>query len=172
MRFVVFISILLLSSQASFAQHLDSLEKKRSFKDIRLDTAVNIYEGLEFKKLIADKENNLEEVSLFVSKKGEYTHIGAVKIQSLEVKAYKGLIYDILVITEYHPDLYKGLVRNFGEAEFAIRSNKYFWSTPSVRLTFAGLPKNKLELHYFSYLLKDRLKAEAAAQVESIADDF
>jgi hypothetical protein len=166
----LFLIILLLISTTIQAQSIDELEKRHGFKDIRLNTDVRNYPGLEFKKTISEKD--FPEASLYVAKKGEYTSIGEVKVLDLEVKAYRNLIYEIKVTTESNSDLYKGLSRIYGEAEYSLRSNLYYWSTPNLRLTFVSAPKNKLELIYFSYLVQKEVKVDLDKKIDAISDDF
>jgi hypothetical protein len=164
------ILIALLIPGLGTAQSLEELEKRHGFKDIKLNTDVREYTGLEFKKNISEKD--FPEATYYVAKKGEYTSIGDVKVLSVEVKAYKDLIYEINVITEKTPDLYKGLKQIYGEPEFSVRTNVYYWATPNLRLSFISHSKNKLELNYFSYLVRQEVKADKAKKIDEISDDF
>jgi hypothetical protein len=169
MRFLL-PSIFYLFMTSATAQGLEELEKRHGFKDIKLNTDVREYSGLEFKKMITEKD--FPEASYYLAKKGEYTSVGEVKVLSVEVKAYKDLIYEINVITEKSPDLYKGLKQIYGEPEFSVRTNVYYWATPNLRLSFISHSKNKLELNYFSYLVRQEVKADKARKIDEISDDF
>lgn len=131
---------------------------------------VTDYPGLNFKKSI--KDNIYPDAGLYVAKKGSYQSIGRLKIFSLEVKTYKDEIFEIKVTTEKDPDLYQGLKKVFGEPEFSLVSNTYFWRSASVKLTYIANAKGKIEMVYTSIKMRDRLKADQKEVVDVISEDF
>jgi len=157
-------------AQSSLAQTTEELDKRNGFKDIKLATEVHQYEGLEYKEEIADEL--FKTLSVYVKKKGYYESIGSIKIHDVEVLAYKGEVYQIKVITEKNPKLYRGLKKAFGEPTFSPRGDNYYWSTDNLGLTFGNNAKSKLQLLYTSYVMKGRLKEDKKEEIEDISEDF
>ena len=153
-----------------FSQGVEELEKRYGFKDIKLASKVTEYPGLTFKKNIKDKI--YPNAKLHVARKGHYESIGSLKIFGLEVKTYKDEIFEIKVITEKNPDLYQGLKKAFGEPEFSLASNTYFWRSSSVKLTYIANIKGKIEMVYTSLKMRDKLKSDQKEVVDIISDDF
>lgn len=164
------LALALLSSTAS-AQSLEELERRNGFKDIKLMSHASKYEGLELKKEGVENET-FPNSTIYTAKKGFYDQIGNLKIFELEVFAYKDSIYQIHVVTEKDPNLYKGMKKLFGEPEFAYGSGKYYWSTDKLRLAYESHSKNKIAMTYFSYLMVEKRKMEKKQVVENIVDDF
>ena len=155
---------------AGHAQGVEELDKRNGFKDIKMTSPVSSYEGLEYKKDVEDEV--FANAKLYVPKKGHYESIGNIKIHELEVMTYKDSIYKIRVVTNKDPNLYKGLKKAFGEPEYAYRSNKYFWNTENLVLTYVSHSKSKIEMVYFSYVMQRRAKEDKKQVVEDIVDDF
>jgi len=153
------------------AQGLEELEKRNGFKDIKLVSSVSSYEGLELKKEEVDDET-FPKSTLYTAKKGFYESIGKLKIYELEVLAYKDSIYQIKVITEKDPNLYKGMKKLFGEPEYAYGREQYYWNTDKLKLAYGSHSRNKIEMIYFSYLMVEKRKQEKKQVVEDIVDDF
>ncbi len=153
------------------AQGVEELEKRNGFKDIKLTSVVTEYEGLELKKEAVEDET-FPNTTVYTPKKGYYETIGSLKIYDLEVYAYKDSIYQIKVITEKDPNLYKGMKKLFGEPEYGYRNEVYYWASPRLKLQYGSYSKNKIEMVYFSYLMVEKRKQEKKQVVEEIADDF
>ena len=153
-----------------YAQGVEELDRRNGFKDIKLTSPVSSYEGLEYKKDIEDEV--FVNSKVYVPKKGHYESIGTIKIHELEVMSYNDAIYKIRIITEKDPNLYKGLKKAFGEPEYALRSNKYFWGTDNLVLTYVSHSKSKIEMVYFSYVMSRQAKEDKKQVVEDIVDDF
>ncbi|MEO1050889.1 MAG: hypothetical protein AAFX87_09685 [Bacteroidota bacterium] len=161
-------------SFGSLAQEVnEELEKRNGFKDIKLMSDVEAYEGLVLKKTEEDQitKEITKEVELFAAKKGFYQSIGSIKVQDLEVKAYKKLVYEIKVITPKNPKLYQGLKKIYGKPKFS-GVEKYVWRSTNLQLTFRSLEDNKLELVYTTFLIADTLSQEDEKEIEDIANDF
>lgn len=161
---------LLLITSGVFAQGPEELEKKNGFQDIKMASLVTNYEGLEYKKNIQDEV--FPEAKLYTPKKGYYESIGSLKIYDLEVKTYKDSIFEIRIITEKDPKLYKGLKKLFGEPKYAYIGNKYVWNAEHLQLAYSSYSNNKIEMVYISFLMREKLKKEKKQEVEDIADDF
>ncbi len=170
-RNILFFLILQSSSILfSNAQTAAELDKRNGFKNIKMTSRITDYDGLELKKAI--DSDVFPRAYQYVPKNGHYESIGSVKIFQLEVNTYDSAIYEIRVITEKDPNLYKGLKRAFGEPEFDYRNNKYYWRTDNLRLSYDSHSKTRIEMVYFSYLMTQRLKEDKEQVVEEIMDDF
>ncbi|MDH5380066.1 MAG: hypothetical protein OEW75_04390 [Cyclobacteriaceae bacterium] len=71
------------------------LDRKGGFQDIKLNSNIEEYSGLEYKKDI--KEDLYPGAKLYVSKKGSYTNIGKVEVHGVEVKVYKNRFMKLLL---------------------------------------------------------------------------
>jgi hypothetical protein len=167
MRFVQIILILVFSTQL-LAQNVAELNNRNGFKDLKMNSSVLDYKGLEFKKDIVD--NLYPEAKLYVPIKGYYESIGSLKIYDLQVKTYRDSIFQIIVVTD--GDIYKGLKAAFGEPEFHYRAKYHYWMAENLRLSYISPKKNKLELRYESFLMREKLKKDKREVVEAIVDDF
>ncbi len=167
MRISLIILILTLTAPL-FGQTVIELDQRNGFKDIKMNSSVLDYEGLEYKKDIAD--NYYPEAKLYVAKKGHYENIGSLKIYDLEVKTYRDSVFQIIVVTD--GDIYKGLKSAFGEPEFHYRSKFHYWMGENLRLSYTAPRKNRLELKYDSFLMREKLKKDKQEMVEAIVDDF
>ena len=165
-----FALVFFIISGTVFAQGAGELDRRNGFKDIKMVSSVAAYGGLEYKKDIEDEI--FPEAKLYTAKKGHYESIGSLKIFDLEVKVYKDSIFEIRVITEKDPNLYKGLKKAFGEPEFDYRGGKYYWRSDRISLRYSSYSNNKIEMVYSSYLMRDKLKEEKRQVVEEIVDDF
>ncbi|MFW5760129.1 MAG: hypothetical protein ACOCXH_04010 [Cyclobacteriaceae bacterium] len=155
-----------------YAQSADELDKKNGFQDITMLSSPRNNIKLEYVKDVAHERVPLSQVQYYQAAKREYKKIGSVNIKSLEVWAYKDQIFQIRVVTEQDPDLYKGLRQLFGTPDYSIREDLYYWSGKKVRLSYQAESKSRLELIYFSHLLDDILKSEKNEEIDNIADDF
>ncbi|MTI22905.1 hypothetical protein E1176_17870 [Fulvivirga sp. RKSG066] len=155
-----------------YGQGVEELEKRNGFKDIKLTSSVSAYEGLELKKDDVNIDETFPNSTLYTAKKGHYESIGKLKIYDLEVYAYKDSIYQINVVTEKDPNLYKGMKKLFGEPKYGYRSEVYYWSTDKLKLEYGSHSKNKIAMTYYSHLMVEKRKEEKKQVVENIADDF
>lgn len=168
-KLLVFCFVLLPSSFVN-AQSVEELDKRNGFKDIKMTALITDYEGLEFKKEI--ESEIFPKAYQYVPKRGFYQTIGGIKIFDLEVNTYDSAVYEIRIVTEKNPNLYKALKKNFGQPEYDYRGDKYYWKTDKLRLSYDSHSKTKIEMVYFSYLMTERLKEDKEEVVEDIADDF
>lgn len=161
----------LLSISALFAQdNLTELDKRNGFKQIKLSMPVDSVPGVKLKKEFTEKGNH--PAALYEVIHPDYQSIGEVKIQKVELKAYKGLIYEIIVITDKDPRMMKALESNLGPPTYDVRNDRYAWTGKNLSLTFRPVGKNQLELRYVSYLVHARMKEDKKKKVQEIADDF
>jgi hypothetical protein len=126
--------------------------------------------GIKFKKDFSDKE--VKGAALYEVDHADYREIGGVRIHKVEVRAYKGKVYDIRVITDRNSELMRGLESVLGPPQYDVRNEKYVWQGRLLTLTFRALSRNQLELHYISRLIRDWIEEEKKNRVKGIADDF
>lgn len=145
------------------------LEKRNGFKSIRLATPVDSIPGATFKKEILEKDEF--PAKLYVVKNESLKTIGEVKVNSITLKTYKDLIYEIEVTTEKDNRLMKGMEQALGKASYNVRTQAYHWRAPSLSLTFMG-NKNSLSLIYRSYPVFKKMYEDRGKKIETIAEDF
>lgn len=153
-----------------YAQDLSELDKRNGFKDIKLGMVVDSVKGIRLKKEF--KDANEFDAKLYTVDNPDYGKIGEVNVKKLELKAYKGLIYEINVITIKDSRLMKALESIYGKAEYDMKTETYFWKTDLITLKFRSHNKHQLEMKYISYLVRNMMKADKGKKVEAIADDF
>lgn len=168
MKRTLFLISFLLTISGAYSQ--SELEKRNGFKDIKLATPVDSIKGIKFKKDF--KEADEFEARLYEVEHEAYTSIGEVSIKKLELKSYKGLIYEITVVTPKDQRLMKALESIYGKSEYDIKAETYFWKAPDIVLSFRAHSKHQLEMVYTSLSVKAMMKADKAKKVEAIADDF
>jgi len=152
------------------AQEVNELDKRNGFKDIKLGTAVDSVKGLKFKKDF--KEANEFAAKSYTVEHPDYEKIGEVSISKIELKSYKGLIYEILVVADKDPRLMKALESIYGLAEYDLKKETYFWKTDNIILKFRSHSKSHLELAYNSMIVRKMMKEDRGKKVEAIANDF
>lgn len=162
--------VLTLLCQVAFSQSIEELDKRNGFKDIQVNTSVLDYAGLEFDK--DDEHPYYQLIKVYKAKKGEYESIGSIKIYDLKVLTYRDSVFRIVVTTEKNPDLYKALKSTFGEPEYHLRNKFHHWTGKNLRLSYIPVGKDKLELTYESFLMKDKLKEDEEEEIEEIMSDF
>lgn len=150
-------------------ENSEELEKRHGFKNIRLATPIDSIEGAEFQKDILEK--NEYEAKLYSIKKASLGAVGEIKVKSIDLKTYKGLIYEIVVETEKDQRLMQGLEKAFGPSTYNVRTEGYHWRAPSLSLSAYG-GKNSHRLVYVSYTVHKQMKADKGKKVDDIADDF
>jgi hypothetical protein len=153
---------------ATFAQETE-LDKRNGFKDIKLASHIDSVKGAKFKK---DFKEHGHHVQLYSIEHPDYATIGEVKVESIEVKTYKGLIYEIAVITEKDERLMKGMEKALGKPGYNLRDESYNWGGQKLALKFSSYSKNQLSLMYHSYVVSKKMKEDKAKKIDAIADDF
>ncbi|MCS6973917.1 MAG: hypothetical protein N2044_00130 [Cyclobacteriaceae bacterium] len=150
--------------------NLTELDKRNGFKQIKLGMPVDSIPGVKLKKTFTEKGNH--PAVLYEVIHPDYQNIGEVKVQKIELKAYQGKVYEIVVITDKDPRLMKALESNLGPPAYDVRNDRYTWTGRNLSLTFRPVGKNQLELRYFSYLIHAQMKEDKKKKVQDIADDF
>ena len=168
---LLLLSFLLLSSLENARAQADSeLARRNGFKDIRLGTRVDSVKGVKLLKEI--KEKNEYPALLYEVNHSEYERIGEVKVKSVELKAYKGLIYEIDVITHKDTRLMKGMEKAYGKPKYILPTDSYNWTADSLSLTFKDFSKKEILLTYRSYPVLKMMRVDKGKKIDDIADDF
>lgn len=153
----------------SFAQEAE-IDKRNGFKDIKMASHIDSVKGAIFKKEI--KEKGHHPASLYTIEHPDYQTIGEVKIEEIEVKTYKGLIYEILVVTNKDTRLMKGMENALGKPVYNVRDESYNWVGKNVSLKFKSHSKNQLELQYGSKVVYKIMSEDKAKKIKDISGDF
>lgn len=153
----------------SFAQETE-LDKRNGFKDIKLASPIDSVKGAIFKKDF--KEKGHHPAKLYAIEHPDYQNIGEVKIERIEVKTYKSLIYEILVITEKDVRLMKGMESVLGKPVYNVRDESYNWAGKNVGLKYKSHSKNQLELLYGSNVVHKLMQEDKAKKIKDISGDF
>lgn len=152
------------------AQNVAELEKRYGFKDIRLESIVDSVKGVKLVKEFL--ERNEFAAALYSVTHPDYSKIGEVKVNGIELKAYKSLIYEIRVKTEKDPRLMKALESLYGKADYDMKAETYFWKTDKLILKFRSSGKKELELIFTSFNVLKMMKDDKLKKVDDIANDF
>lgn len=165
----IIFSILLLISTL-FAEAQSELAKRNGFKDIKLGSLVDSVKGAIFKKdFIEHKEF---PAKLYEVEHANYEKVGSVPVKKIELKTYKGFIYDILVITAKDPQIMRGLEKSYGKATYNIRTETYNWVAPdTLSLVYKGHHKD-FRLSYRSAPVRKMMFIDKGKKIEEIAEDF
>lgn len=153
----------------SFAQETE-VDKRNGFKGIKMASPIDSVKGAVFKKEI--KEKGHHPANLYTIEHPDYQTIGEVKIAGIEVKTYKGLIYEILVITDKDTRLMKGMENALGKPVYNVRDESYNWVGQNVSLKFKSHSKNQLELLYGSKVVYKIMQEDKAKKIKDISGDF
>ncbi len=170
-RTILYTLLLILFVQsASLAQENSELAVRNGFKDIILGTPVDSIAGIKLKKDILEK--NEFPAQLYEVNNDAYKNIGEVKVKRLELKTYKGLIYQIDVITHKDTRLMKGMEKLYGKPKYILPTDSYNWTADSLSLTFKDHSKKEIKLTYRSYPVLKMMRVDKGKKIDDIADDF
>lgn len=160
--------VLLFSSLLATAQKTE-LDKRNGFKDIKMASPVDSVKGATFKKDL--KENGLP-AKLYSVDLTNYSSIGEVKINSIELRTYKGFIYQIEVLTEKDTRLMKGMEAALGPSTHNVRDETYNWGGENLSLKFKSRSKSQLELLYTSSIVLKMMAEDKKQKIKDISNDF
>jgi hypothetical protein len=167
-------TFLLISAVVSFlnlvAQDITELDRRNGFKDIKLGMPADSIKGIRLKKEFKEQDEFLAR--LYAVDYPEYSKIGEVGINKIEIKTYKDQVYQIHVITDKDPRLMKALESIYGMADYDMKRETYFWKGSNLILKFRSHSRNQLEMIYTSYLVLNVMKEDKGKKVKDIADDF
>ncbi|MEQ8364253.1 MAG: hypothetical protein RH948_15375 [Cyclobacteriaceae bacterium] len=166
----IYTLLLLFFQFACLAQDDSELAKRNGFKDIILGMQVDSVVGSKYKKDILEK--NEFPAALYEVDNPAYKSIGEVKVKSLELKTYKGLVYQIDVITHKDTRLMKGMEKLYGKPKYILPTDSYNWVADSLSLTFKDHSKREIKLTYRSYPVLKQMLIDKGKKIDDIADDF
>ncbi|MCZ6898779.1 MAG: hypothetical protein O7F74_00940 [Bacteroidetes bacterium] len=153
-----------------FGQDLWELDSRNGFKDLKLGSNVEQYEGVV---LVGPAEDeSVPEGKRYTAKSGYYQDIGGIKITGLDVNVYRSQIYSISVKTVKDPNLLKALRKAFGKPAQILGNSSYEWKTDKLILFFRSYSKQEIELFYNSFDMRKKMKEDKDKKVQEIADDF
>jgi hypothetical protein len=162
--------LFILASFICSAQKIAELEKRNGFKDLKLGMPIDSVKGSKLRKEFKEKEEF--DAKLYSVENPLYATIGEVKINTIELKTYKGQVYQIHVVADKDPRLMKALESIYGIAEYDMKRETYFWKGQSMVLKFKSFSRNQLEMIYTSFLVLNQMKEDKGKKVQDIADDF
>jgi hypothetical protein len=162
--------IFFLVTLSAFSQENEELDRRNGFKDIKLSEPIDSVQGAEFKKDIKEKDGT--EGKLYEINHPDYQSIGEIPIKKIEVKTYKSLVYEILVVAEKDSRLMKAMESVLGRPVYNVREESYNWAGQKVILKFKSHSKRELEMLYRSPIVLKLMRDDKAKKVEEIADDF
>jgi hypothetical protein len=171
-RFFI-VCLAIFSATALLAQEIDTageLDRRNGFKDLKLNIPIDSVKGAEFKKDV--KEKNEYPAKLYEVDNDALKHIGEVKVKSIEVKTYKDMVYEIVVITHKDQRLMKGMMRTFGQPKYILTSDTYNWVGETLSLTFKDHSRNEIKLTYRCFPLLRMMGADKGKKIDEIAEDF
>jgi hypothetical protein len=165
---VIALSIVLITSIVAFGQETE-IDKRNGFKDIKLASPIDSVKGAKFKK---DYKFKGHPAKVYTIDHPDYQSIGEVKVEEIEVRTYKGLIFEIIVITDKDERLMKGMEKALGKPVYNVRDESYNWVGEKVGLKFRSHSKNQLELFYNSFVVHKMMREDKDKKIEDISDDF
>lgn len=160
----------LLITIAGFCQDRTELDRRNGFKDIKLGMAIDSVKGVKLKKEFL--ERNEFPARLYEVEHEDYSRIGEVKVNKVELKTYKDQIYEINVIADKDARLMRALESLYGRSDYDMKNETYFWKTDNLILKFKSDGKKTLQMLYVSYLVHQQMKADKTQKVDDIANDF
>jgi hypothetical protein len=164
------IFLLVAAFQTAVSQDISELEKRNGFKDIKLGMIADSVKGAKFKKEFKEKDEF--PAKLYTVEHPDFARVGEVKIDHIEIKAYKDLVYEISVVAAKDTRLMKALESLYGKADYDMKTEVYFWRGTTLILKFRSHGRNHLELLYTSFPIHQMMKADKNQKVDDIADDF
>ncbi|HEX8061344.1 MAG TPA: hypothetical protein VF473_10435 [Cyclobacteriaceae bacterium] len=163
-------SVLFLVTTTAFAQDIAELERRNGFKSLKLGSMIDSVKGAEFRKDV--KERNEFPAKLYEVENADYQSIGEVKVKSVEVKAYKDIVYEIVVITNKDTRLMKGMMRSFGQPKYILTTDTYNWVGSNIGLTFKDHSRNEIKLTYRCFPVIKMMFEDKGKKIDRIAEDF
>lgn len=166
----ILLLILFRVAGTAIGQDLAELDRRNGFKDLKLGSRIDSVTGASFKKDI--KEKNEFPAKLYEVEREDFKTIGEVKVKLVEAKAYKDLIYEIVVVTSKDTRLMKGMEKSFGKPVYILVTDSYNWKTDKLSLTFKDHSKSELRLTYRYYPVLKQMRIDKGKKIDDIAADF
>jgi hypothetical protein len=161
--------LLILINACLWAQNTAELDRRNGFKSIKLGNPIDSVKEAAFKKDII--ELKMFPAKIYETRHADYKSIGEVAVKKLELKTYKGLVYEINVFLPKDPRVMQGLEKSYGEATYSVRLHAYYWNAENLSLVFKGDGK-KIHLTYKSAPMLKMMHEDKSKKVEQVADEF
>lgn len=169
MKSLIISFLLIVINTGLWAQNPYELDRRNGFKDIKLGSSIDSVKGVVFKKDIM--EQKMFPAKIYETKHADYKSIGEVTVKKIELKTYKGLIYEIHVFLPKDQRVMQGLEKSYGEATFSVRLHAYYWKAESLSLVFKGDGK-KIHLTYKSAPMLKMMHEDKNKKVNEVAEEF
>lgn len=162
---------LLFFSLAHFAtcQNTDELTRRNGFKDIKLGTNIDSVKGAMAGKDIIERKEF--PAKIYTVDHPDYKKIGEVPIKEIELKTYKGFVYEIIVTTAKDPKVMQALEKAYGKATYTVRTESWYWRADNLSLVYKGHHK-EIKLTYKSGPIIKMMYADKGKKIEEVAEDF
>jgi hypothetical protein len=167
---LLFSFVCLIMVYTVLGQEMTELERRNGFKSIKLGMVVDSLKGIKYKKDFKEKDEFMAKI--YTLNNPEFEKIGEVKVDKIELKTYKSLVYQIHVVADKDPRLMKALESIYGQSEYDVKREIYFWRGNGIILKFKSYSKHQLEMIYTSFKVFNLMKEDKNKKVEDIADDF
>jgi hypothetical protein len=161
--------LLIVINTGLWAQNTSELDRRNGFKDIKLGSQIDSVKGAVLKKEIL--EQKMFPGKIYETKHPDYKTIGEVAVKKIELKTYKGLIYEINVFLPKDQRVMQGLEKSYGEATFSVRLHAYYWKAENLSLVFKGDGK-KIQLTYKSAPMLKMMHEDKSKKVDEVAEEF
>lgn len=163
--------VALISAVCLQGQDISELTRRNGFKDIKLGNPVDSVVGATFEKDMVELKEF--EAKLYQVNNPAYEKIGEAEVNRVELKTYKGLIYEIIVTTPKDPRIMRGLEKSYGKATYNIRTETYNWHVhQQISLIYKSKNKKEVTLTYRSYPMVKLMYADKKKKIDEIAEDF
>lgn len=169
MKSITISFLLILINACLLAQNTSELDRRNGFKDIKLGSTIDSVKEAVFKKDII--ELKMFPAKIYETKHTGYKSIGEVAVKKLQLKTYKGLIYEINVYLPKDPRVMQGLEKSYGASTFSVRMRAYYWKAENLSLVFKGDGK-KIHLTYKSAPMLKMMHEDKNKKVEQVAEEF
>ena len=169
MKSITLSFLLILINACLLAQNTSELDRRNGFKVIKLGSPIDSVKAAVFKKDII--ELKMFPAKIYETKHTDYKSIGEVAVKKLQLKTYKGLIYEINVYLPKDPRVMQGLEKSYGAATFSVRMHAYYWKSENLSLVFKGDGK-KIHLTYKSAPMLKTMHEDKNKKVEQVAEEF
>jgi hypothetical protein len=163
------LSLLVITFHVVWSQDIQELERRNGFKDIKLGNLVDSVKGATPDRDIIERKEF--PAKIYRVDHPDYKKIGDVPIKEIELKTYRGYIYQIIVITAKDAKVMQALEKAFGKATYTVRTESWYWKADNISLTYKGHHKH-ISLTYKSGPVIKMMYDDKGKQVEAVAEDF
>ncbi len=169
MKSLIISFLLIIINTSLWAQNTSELDRRNGFKDIKLGSPIDSVKDAVFKKDIIEQQ--MFPAKIYETKHADYKTIGEVVVKKIELKTYKGLIYEINVFLPKDQRVMQGLEKSYGEATFSVRLHAYYWKAENLSLVFKGDGK-KIQLTYKSAPILKMMHQDKSKKIDEVAEEF